>query len=167
MKMIDMARGTRRIGTRRSAIAAIIDQKPPSPMPRTTRATSSMVRLVANAASRLERISARVKLQSTSRRSNPRVMIAIVGAAMAPTTAVAVTACPAVPSLIPRSAAIGVSTLAGRNSAVTRPNTPSASEMTPAQAGSLRSSVASATRGTSMLVAMSVMRAISNDPGPG
>lgn len=37
------------------------------------------------------------------------------------TSAVAVTACPAIPSLTPRLAAIGVSRLAGKNSAVIRP----------------------------------------------
>jgi hypothetical protein len=57
--------------------------------------------------------------------------------AKVPVSAVAVTACPAAPSLTPRSAAIGVSRLAGRNSAVTRPNTPIAKENTPAQAGAL------------------------------
>ena len=39
---------------------------------------------------------------------------------------VAVTACPAIPSLTPRLLAIGVNRLAGRNSATIRPNTPRA-----------------------------------------
>ena len=42
--------------------------------------------------------------------------------------AVAVTACPAIPSVTPRLAAMGVNKLAGRNSAVIKPNTPSPSE---------------------------------------
>ncbi len=54
------------------------------------------------------------------------------------TTAVAVTAWPATPSVMPRLAAIGVSRLAGRNSAVTRPNTPRVSENTAPQAGCSR-----------------------------
>ena len=64
-------------------------------------------------------------------------MIAIVGAAMAPTIAVAVTAWPAAPSVMCRSAANGVSRLAGRNSAVTRPKTPSESETIAPQAGAI------------------------------
>ncbi len=51
------------------------------------------------------------------------------------TAAVAVTACPAMPSEIPRSFAIGVSRLAGRNSAPTSPNTPSVIAITAPQAG--------------------------------
>jgi hypothetical protein len=50
--------------------------------------------------------------------------------------AVAVTVCPAAPSLILKSAAIGVSKLAGRNSAVTKEKTPRANAPTAAQAGS-------------------------------
>src|SRR5262249_43137905 len=52
----------------------------------------------------------------------------------------AVTAWPAAPSEMPRSAAIGVSRLAGRNSAVTRPNTPSDSDTIAGHRGSARSS---------------------------
>lgn len=52
------------------------------------------------------------------------------------TAAVAVSAWPAIPSLTPSSVAIGVGRPAGRNSAVTRPNTPSAIATTaPPQAG--------------------------------
>lgn len=49
--------------------------------------------------------------------------------------AVAVSAWPAIPSLTPSSVAIGVGRPAGRNSAVTRPNTPSAIATTAPQAG--------------------------------
>ena len=135
-----MARGISRIGTSRSAIAADIAQKPPSATPSTTRASRSSDSDEAKVASRFETMSNAVSIHITSLRSRRRVMMAIVGAAMAPTTAVAVTACPASPSLTPRSRAIGVSRLAGRNSAVTRPKTPSARDTTAPQAGSVRSS---------------------------
>lgn len=62
-------------------------------------------------------------------------MMAIVGAEIAAAIAVAVIVCPAAPSVIPRSCASGVSTLAGRNSAVTSPKVPKASEMTAPHAG--------------------------------
>lgn len=50
------------------------------------------------------------------------------GAPTAPTSAVTVIAWPAAPSLMPRSVAIAVSRLIDRNSAITRPNTPSVSD---------------------------------------
>lgn len=64
---------------------------------------------------------------STQRRSIFRVAVVISSPVTNATSAVAVTACPAMPSLTPRLAAIGVNKLAGRNSATIRPNTPSAS----------------------------------------
>jgi hypothetical protein len=56
--------------------------------------------------------------------------------AIAATSAVAVTAWPAVPTETERSSAMRVRRLAGRNSAVTRPNTPRDREMIAAQAAS-------------------------------
>ncbi|MNC73016.1 hypothetical protein D3C75_1241480 [compost metagenome] len=53
------------------------------------------------------------------------------------TSAVAVTDCPATPSLTPRLSAIGVNRLAGKNSAMIRPNTPSPSDQTARQAGTI------------------------------
>lgn len=50
------------------------------------------------------------------------------GAPTAPTGAVTVIAWPAAPSLMSRSVAIAVSRLIGRNSDITRPNTPSVSD---------------------------------------
>ena len=55
--------------------------------------------------------------------SNPARLNAVM---LYATSAVAVTACPAIPSLTPRLLAIGVNRLAGRNSATIRPNTPRA-----------------------------------------
>ena len=64
---------------------------------------------------------------STQRRSIFRGAVVISSPVPNATSAVAGTACPAMPSLTPRLAAIGVNKLAGRNSATIRPNTPSAS----------------------------------------
>ena len=98
--MMDMARGIRRIGTSRMAMAAAIDQKPPRLIPSVTRASSKVVRSDAEAARKFEAISNAVKVHITTRRSSRLVMIAIVGAAIAPMIAVAVTACPAAPSVM-------------------------------------------------------------------
>jgi hypothetical protein len=121
---IDIARGTNRVGTSRMVKAPAIDQKPPSPIPKSTRASRRVVSPVAVAARMLDRTSSSVSVHSTSLRSMFLVKIASVSPAMPPTIAVAVTVWPAAPSVTLRSFAIRVSRLAGRNSAVTRPNTP-------------------------------------------
>ena len=130
-----MARGNTGIGTSRMAVAAAIDQKPPRLIPRMTRAASSIGRLTAAAVIRLDTLSSISSPSITSRRSHRLVTTGTSRAAIAPTTAVAVTACPAAPRLTPRSLAKGVSTLGGRNSAATRPKTLSDSAATPPQAG--------------------------------
>ena len=127
-RITDIARANRRSGTSRIASAAAIDQKPPSATPRITRAASSTPSEDAVTASRLDSTSSSVSATMTARRSKRRVSSGMDGAATAPTSAVAVTVWPAAPALMPRSAAIAVSRLAGRNSAVTRPKTPSVSE---------------------------------------
>src|SRR5437868_9989220 len=109
-----MARGTSRIGTRRMAMAADMDQKPPNATPSKMRAVSSMAKFDAKAEMRFEMMRAMLKAHITWRRSMPLVKMAMVGAAMAPMMAVAVTAWPAAPTLMPRSAASGVSRLTGR-----------------------------------------------------
>jgi hypothetical protein len=68
-----------------------------------------------------------------SLRSRRPMMRASVGAAMPPSTAVAVTVCPAAPSLIPMPRAKGVSRPAGKNSLLTRAKVPKLSEMTASQ----------------------------------
>ena len=68
-----------------------------------------------------------------------RVTMAVASPATIPTRDVAVTTCPAAPTETPRSAAIGVSRLAGRNSAVTWLNAPSIKETTAAHARCSRS----------------------------
>ena len=141
-----MARGSRDSGTSRMAIAPDIDQNPPSATPRITRAASSTGSDQAKAASRLDSTSRVISPHITSRRSMRLVTIASAGAAMAATTAVAVTVWPAAPSLMPRSADSFVSRLAGRNSVVTRPKTPSAIEKTAGHAGSVRSCGSAAAR---------------------
>ncbi len=131
--MNDIARGNFDSGTSRIASAAAIDQNPPSATPSITRAVSNGHRLSATTASALDSTSSVVSASITCLRSMRRVSSGIDGAAMAPIRAVAVTVCPAAPSLMDRSEASAVSRLAGRNSAVTRPNTPSASAPTAAQ----------------------------------
>ncbi len=126
LKMIDSARGTIAAGTSRIAVAADMVQKPPSAMPSSTRPSRIARKVPAEATSRLEITSSTEKASSTRRRSMPRVRTAISRLVTSATAAVTVTAWPAVPSVMPRLAASGVSRLAGRNSAVTSPNTPSA-----------------------------------------
>ena len=82
----------------------------------------------AKATSRLEIICSTEKNISTQRRSILLVAGVISSPVTSATSAVAVTACPAIPSVTPRLAAMGVNKLAGRNSAVIKPNTPSPSE---------------------------------------
>ncbi len=72
---------------------------------------------------------------NTQRRSMLLVAGVISKPVTSATSAVAVTVCPATPSLTPRLAAIGVSRLAGKNSAVMSPKTPSPSDQTARQAG--------------------------------
>lgn len=134
--MIDSARGTIAVGTSRIAVAVAIVQKPPSAMPSTTRPISSVVRFGANATARFDATSSTENTSSTRRRSMVRVSAEISRLVTSATVAVAVTAWPATPSVTPRLSAIGVSRLAGRNSAVTRPNTPSVIAKTAPHAGS-------------------------------
>jgi len=75
---------------------------------------------------------------SSLRRSALRAAAVISRLVTKPKSAVVVTACPAEPSLIARSAATGVRRLAGRNSAVTRLKTPIVMEATADQAGTCR-----------------------------
>jgi hypothetical protein len=134
VKMMAMARGMSAGGTSRRASAADIAQKPPRLMPSRMRENNSTGRFEASAASVFETMSRHVSSHRIRRRSNWDVPTTIAGPAMAPTTAVAVTAWPARPLLIERSRAIGVRMEAGRNSAVTRAKTPSESETMAGQA---------------------------------
>ncbi len=90
--------------------------------------------LVANAVSTLETTSIAISAQTMTRRSSRPEPSTRSGPAKAATTAVAVIAWPTEPLETPRSAAIGVSRLTGRNSAVTRPKAPKDNEKTGAQA---------------------------------
>ncbi len=134
LKTIDNARGRRAGGTRRIVTAAAMAQKPPSAMPSKTRITRSIVMLEETATSKLEAIINVEKARSTTRRSSPLVKTGTNRPETSATTAVTVTACPAKASDTPSSAAIGVSRLAGRYSAVSRPNTPVVSENTASHA---------------------------------
>src|SRR5580692_7989091 len=146
LKMIDKARGTDASGTRRIVSAADIDQKPPSPTPRRTRPISSMGRLRAKAAMKLDINRRIVKPSNTIRRSRFRITAVTRRLDRSAKAAVAVTVWPAARSLILKSAAIGVSKLAGRNSAVTKENTPRANAPTANQAGSLEPALRSLVR---------------------
>jgi hypothetical protein len=137
LKMIDNARGTDSSGTRRIVKAADIVQNPPSAAPSNTRPMSSMGKLKAKAAIRFEINKRIVKPSISVRRSRFRMTAVTKRLEMSAKMAVAETVCPAAPSLILKSAAMGVSRLAGRNSAVTSENTPRAKEPTAAQAGTM------------------------------
>ena len=126
-KIIASAFGTIAAGTRRMVVAVDIDQKPPMAIPSSRRPSSKNSSEPAKATIMLEIICKTEKNISTQRRSIFRVAVVISSPVTNATSAVAVTACPAIPSLTPRLAAIGVNKLAGRNSATIRPNTPSAS----------------------------------------
>src|ERR1700761_1380648 len=135
LNMIDSARGTMAPAPRRMAVAADMVQTPPIAMPSNTRPARMVGRFGAYATNTFETISNTEKASNTQRRSILRVAVAINRLVSIATAAVAVTACPASPSVTPRLDAIGVSRLAGKNSAVTNPKTPSASEKTAPQAG--------------------------------
>lgn len=112
-------------------------------MPNRMRINSNTVRLDENATSRLDAIISVENPSSTTRRSMPRVRPGTSNPANNATTAVTVTACPANACDTPRSTAIGVNRLAGKYSAVSRPNTPIARENTAIQAGLVGATLAS------------------------
>ncbi|CDG51992.1 exported hypothetical protein [Halomonas sp. A3H3] len=136
-----MARANRLSGTMRIARAAAIDQNPPKAIPSSTRAKIKTKKLFAVAAKTLETTSSSDKPSSTNLRSKLRVRSGIVSAASAATAAVAVTAWPVAPTEMLRSAAMAVSRLAGKNSAVTKPKTPSARLTMPIQLAEVGSAV--------------------------
>ncbi len=94
-------------------------QKPLSAMPSPARPTSNSQKSVANDARILEPIASALRPTSTVLRFSLPMRTLLNRAVTAPTEAVAVTTCPAVPSVIPRSRAMGVRRPAGRNSADT------------------------------------------------
>lgn len=135
LKMIDNARGNKALGTRRIATAAAMLQNPPRAMPSKMRINNSTAKLEETATNRLEATINVEKPSNTQRRSMPRVRPGTNKPANSATTAVTVTAWPASASDTPRSVAISVNKLAGRYSAVSKPNTPIASENTANHAG--------------------------------
>ena len=132
---MESAFGTSRAGTRRIAVAVDIAQNPPIATPSSKRPASNTCSEGAKATNRLEIICSSVKNINTQRRSILLVAEVISSPVTRATNAVAVTVCPASPSLMPRLCAIGVRRLAGKNSAVIRPKTPRASDQTAFQAG--------------------------------
>jgi hypothetical protein len=111
-----IARGTSASGTRRMTVAADIDQKPPITTPTSARPAMKTPALGASATITPETSISAVRRSSTRRRSIPRVadeMPRLVRTAKIPETAIA---WPRRPSLIRRSAAMGVSRLTGMNS---------------------------------------------------
>ena len=134
-KITDSAFGTVRAGTRRMVSEADIAQKPPNPSPRQARPSSSRVKLSAKETSRQESVSSTLNRMTTLRRSMVPIAWVINRLANIATKAVTVTDCPATPSEMPRSCAIGVSRLTGRNSTVIRQATQNATEKTADQLG--------------------------------
>lgn len=108
--------GTDSSGTRRMIVAVDSAQKPPMVMPRSARAAMKTVKLVALAIRSSDASIVPVSAMSIWRRSKRPATLAIsrlVATAKKPETEMA---CPAIPWLAPRSAAIGVSRLTGMNS---------------------------------------------------
>ncbi|MNB84392.1 hypothetical protein D3C75_312520 [compost metagenome] len=134
-KITDSAFGTVRAGTSRMVSDADIAQNPPSPSPRQARPSSSSAKLSANETSRQEIVSKTEKRITTLRRSVVPITWVINRLANMATKAVTVTDWPANPSEIPRSCAIGVSRLTGKNSTVIRQATQNATEKTADQLG--------------------------------
>src|SRR5258708_5445875 len=117
----------------RTETAVAIAQNPPRPTPRRTRAASRMGECTARTTRRLEITRSAANDRSTARRSNRRVAGAIKTLEKRATKDVVVTAWPAIPSVTPRSDAMGVRRLAGSISATMKPTTPRDSEKTARQ----------------------------------
>ncbi|MNE08499.1 hypothetical protein D3C80_1011500 [compost metagenome] len=135
LKMIESARGNKAPGTKRIATAAAMLQNPPSAMPSKIRINNSTAKLEETATKRLDAIINVENPSNTQRRSILRVRPGTNRPANSATTAVTVTAWPASASDTPSSVAIGVNRLAGRYSAVSKPNTPMANDNTAIHAG--------------------------------
>src|SRR6187399_3270815 len=132
------ARGTCSVCTRRITIAADIDQKPPIATPMSARPVMNTATLGAKATVVPETSIRAVSESMTGfRSSRPESdeMNKLVTSANAPDIEIA---CPAVPSLIRRSLASGVSRLTGMNSDATRANAPSATATTAPHADARR-----------------------------
>ncbi len=98
----------------------------------------------------LEPIASALRTISTVLRFNLPMRTLLSSAATAPTEAVAVTTCPAVPSLMPRSRAIGVKRPAGRNSADTSAKLVAAIDRTASQVVALQDVFSDASGSTSI-----------------
>ncbi|MNV55845.1 hypothetical protein D3C71_1480960 [compost metagenome] len=134
-KITDSAFGTLRAGTRRIVSEADIAQNPPNPSPRQARPSSNSVKLLAKETSTQERVSSTANRITTLRRSIVPMTWVMNRLENMATNAVTVTDWPATPSEIPRSWAIGVSRLTGRNSTVIRQATQNATAKTADQFG--------------------------------
>jgi hypothetical protein len=134
-KMVDRALGTSLAGTKRMATAADMAQKPPMATPSSTRPMVRTRKVGAKATNALDKTCSTENESRTQRRSKRLVTTAMSRLANMATTAVIEMACPARPSVIAKSRAIGVSRLTGRNSEVIKPDTPRARANTAFQAG--------------------------------
>ena len=135
-----IARPSRSGGASWATAANDIDQNPAIATPSSSREATSSGNDGVSATMTFETSARPESAASSNRRSRVGTNAASVGAAKMPMIAVAVTAWPASPSLMPRSAAMRDSTLAGRNSAVTTTNPPSPSAATAYQTERVRTS---------------------------
>ena len=129
-----IARPSRSAGTSCAVTASDIAQNPERAMPSSSRDASISPNAGAMATSTFDAIASVVRPVITHRRSTRGSAETISGPPMMPLMLVAVTSWPAAPSVMPSSAAIGESRLAGRNSLVTSVKMPSPSAATASQA---------------------------------
>ena len=113
---IPSARGTSASGTRRMTVAADIDQKPPMTTPISARPAMKTAAFGASATIAPETSISTASDSSTRRRSIPRVADEMPRAVRRAKTPETTMACPALPSVMRRSVAMGVSRLTGMNS---------------------------------------------------
>ena len=133
-------------------------------MPSPARPSNNSQKSVATAARILEPIAKALRPTSTVLRFSRPIRTLLNMAVTAPTEAVAVTTCPAVPSLIPRSRAIGVNRPAGRNSADTSAKLAAAIERTANQVAGLHATGGAASRSIAVPSSCNVVSVIEVSP---
>ena len=132
-KTTAVASGTRAWVTSRGAIPAARAQKPPTPIPTSTRAASTVSMLGANADARLLSATSASRKASTTRLSKSLAYTATSGALTAATRPGTDTISPATPVETPRSALIADRTPTGKSSDVTSAKTAIPMVQTPSQ----------------------------------
>ncbi|MND75541.1 hypothetical protein D3C80_671660 [compost metagenome] len=132
--------------TSRATTATESAQKPLSAIPSPARPTNNSQKSAATDARMLEPIASALSPTSTVLRFSLPMRTLLSKAVTAPTEAVAVTTCPAVPSVMPRSRAMGVNNPAGRNSADTSAKLVAAIERTANQVAAVHAGSSAASR---------------------